>query len=332
MNKNKRFKRIIRRIQNQESWKLALYATGIILIFIAILTFPEAVSHIEAQEVVMPAPPPKPTVDYFASTTIQAAAAYVYDINAQKVLFAKNADEPLPLASITKLMTMITAMQSAPTSTVVTITPSSLATDGDSGLYDQEKWTLQKLLSFTLVVSSNDGAAAVAEALGDHPASDAPAAADQSREDFVSSMNANALKLGLSESRFYNESGLDISTTQAGAYGSAKDVEKLLTYALATYPDIVDLTSQPGITETSLSNITHTGQNTDVLTSQIPGMVAGKTGYTDLAGGNLAVIVNVVPDNPVAVVVLGSTYDGRFSDVAALIADAKKAVIDRISI
>jgi D-alanyl-D-alanine carboxypeptidase len=300
---------------------LSYSIAGIFTLFVFV-AFPQSTSHIEAQQqIVQPV-----AKNYFASTTIVAQAAYVFDAKNHQVLFQKNADASLPLASLTKIMTAITAVSSAPTSTVITISPESLNQEGDSGLYGDEQWNLKDLLAYVLVVSSNDGAAAVAGGLGDH---DISASFSSSEQNFVKTMNENARRLGLLETRFYNPTGLDISTTQAGAYGSAKDVATLLTYAINTFPDIIANTAKTQISVTSLSNFTHTAPNTDILTGQISGLIAGKTGYTELAGGNLAVAVNALDHHPVIVVVLGSTYDDRFKDVESLITAAKKTILDR---
>ena len=71
-------------------------------------------------------------------------------------------------------------------------------------------------------------------------------------------------------------------------------------------------------------------KNTDEALSYVPGVIVSKTGYTDLAGGNLAIIDDVGLMHPVALVVLGSSYDGRFTDmnllatVATLVLGGKK--------
>ena len=68
--------------------------------------------------------------DFFASLPLEARAVYVYDISAQKVLFAKNETQALPLASLTKIMTAFTALSMVPDATLVTIDPASIKVDG----------------------------------------------------------------------------------------------------------------------------------------------------------------------------------------------------------
>ena len=243
-------------------------------------------------------------LDPFMTVQLQAKAAFVWDIQKQKVIYAKNASETLPLASITKIMTADIAIELLSPTSTISISKNDLSIDGDNGLLLNERWNFIKLLNFTLAVSSNDGANALADA------------ADP---DFVSKMNEKAKNLGLSTMRFYNVTGLDESVTQSGGYGSATDVAKLFSYTLEIHPEVFEATRYARFTTTSLDNINHTAVNTDAEINNIPGIIGSKTGFTDLAGGNLAIVYDASINYPVAVVVLGSTYDGRFNDVMSLI-------------
>lgn len=217
--------------------KNSLYSFIALFFVLGCILFPQSITHLEAQQVSGPGKfLSAGTKNYFASTTIQARSAYVIDLKNHQVLFEKNAFYARPLASITKIMTAITAAGIAPTSTVITITPNSLSEDGNSGFLHNEQWNLKNLLSYMLVTSSNDGAAAVAQALGSQEFMHDDA---ESESQFVSRMNFNARRLGLSQTRFNNATGLDESKTVAGAYGSARDVATLLGYAINTYPGIV---------------------------------------------------------------------------------------------
>jgi D-alanyl-D-alanine carboxypeptidase len=83
-------------------------------------------------------------------------------------------------------------------------------------------------------------------------------------------------------------------------------------------PLIAQATTQPYISITSLQGTTHTFVNTNIDVTHIPNPLLSKTGYTDLAGGNLVVVYDAAINHPVAIVVLGSTESGRFSDVQQL--------------
>lgn len=235
---------------------------------------------------------------------ISGRAAVVYDPTSGRVLFAKNADETLPLASLTKLMTAQTVLAKKDLATNVYITKQDLAPDGDWGLKPGEVWSLKQLLTFGLVASSNDAMAAAAAAAG---------------PDIVGSMNATAQSLGLSHMYFANPTGLDLDQGTAGAYGSARDVALLAAHFLQTNPELFEQTSHPSVSIQNNTSIL-TASSTDLPLLDIPGIIAAKTGYTDLAGGNLVAVFDVEVGHPIVVAVLGSTRDGRFDDVRSLVA------------
>lgn len=132
-------------------------------------------------------------------------------------------------------------------------------------------------------------------------------------------MNDLARNLGLARTYFLNSSGLDLSTTQAGTYGSARDAALLFVYAASTSHAMFEQTSRNSLTIRATSGETIRALNTDDALPSIPGLVMGKTGYTDLAGGNLAVVFEVGPAHRVVAVVLHSTYQGRFDDMRTLV-------------
>jgi len=254
--------------------------------------------------------------DPFASVSLQAKAAYVVDLKSGKVLFEKNSEVELPLASLTKLMTAITALSVVPEGTIITIDKEDLELEGDSGLYSAERWRLGDLLGLTLVESSNDGAFAVASSVGIIEAGVDDKAVGRAK--FVELMNDKAKDLGLAQTYFNNSTGLDESATKAGGYGSARDIATLLGYAIDKYPDIFRNTKYSSLKVDSLNAPSHTARNTNTALDGIPFIVASKTGYTDLAGGNLAVVFDPGLNGMIAVAVLGSTENGRFDDVKNL--------------
>lgn len=228
------------------------------------------------------------SLDNFNDIILEAKAAYVYDLNTKKVLFEKNADEALPLASITKVMTGIIAAEKGVSTTKVSL--------------NGETWRLDDLLAFTLISSSNEGAQAIANSI----------------PFFVTYMNDKADELALDTLSFENPTGLDIESGEAtGGVGSAKDVAKLFEYAIKMHPDMLAPTVY---TEKSFASdlATYRARNTNTIIGTIPNLVASKTGYTQRAGGNLAIVFDRGLNEPVIAVVLGSTYDGRFSDIQRL--------------
>lgn len=254
--------------------------------------------------------------DPFADLKLEAKSVYVLDIQTGEVLFERNADAILPLASVTKVMMAMTASDLIPKHTVVRIDPSFLAEEGDSGLYADEDWRLKDLLDYSLVVSSNDGASAIAAVAGS--IATGAATPDIGRQQFVSEMNRKAAEIGLMHTSFRNATGLDTNSFQNGGYGTARDMAQMFAYAIREYPSILEATKYPTINVRSLSSIPHTGRNTNESMRDIPGIIASKTGFTDLSGGNLVVVFDAGLNRPIAISVLGSTYDGRFSDMKKL--------------
>jgi serine-type D-Ala-D-Ala carboxypeptidase (penicillin-binding protein 5/6) len=245
--------------------------------------------------------------------TVRAKAAYVYDLTNGTVLYEKNADEALPLASITKLMTTLVAYELVPDDTPITISGAAANQESGGTLTAGETFPVKELADFTLVSSYNSAAymlaASVGELLGD---------ADPT-EQFVAGMNLKAQELGLSSLTFHNATGLDISATDAGAYGNAKDVSALISYILMTYPEILQPTMAKRTRLYNTDGGYHEAENTNDIVSAIPNLLGSKTGYTDLAGGNLTIVYDAGFNRPIVITILGSTHNERFTDMKKLV-------------
>ncbi len=260
----------------------------------------------------------------FPQVSIKARSAYVYDVAKQEILFKKSELTQLPLASITKLMMALTAVSLLPEDSKIIIRKEFLGEEGDSGLLVDESWRLKDLLDFSLVVSSNDGARSIASVIGAINLKTEDF--NLGRREFISKMNQKARELGLKQMYFTNENGLDVDGV-SGGYGSAVDVSKMLQYIIKNHPEIIEATKYKVLKVDSLTK-THTAKNTNTGLDSIPGLIASKTGYTDMAGGNLVVAFDSSIGRPVIVVVLGSTQDGRFEDVQKLVDASLEYITD----
>lgn len=241
---------------------------------------------------------------------ITARAAYVLDVTSGDVLYEKAALNPMPLASLTKVMTVLVASRVLDPESDIVISQDALASEGDAGLVLGEVWRAQDLIDFTLITSANDGARALARASMEHTG--------ESSDAFVERMNTLASTLGLSQTYFLNETGLDVNTRVAGAYGSARDVAHLLGYLYQEAGEVVFASSRATHTFVSRSGITHRAENTSSTAGHLPGQAISKTGFTDLAGGNLGIVAEILVGKPVALVVLGSTREERDRDIETL--------------
>ncbi len=273
---------------------------------------------------------PAPRVGKSPVPDVEAKSVFVWDVNDDRIIFAKHEHDKMPLASVTKMMVALVATELLPRDTKVTIAAEDIREEGDSGLRVGETWTLGELLDFTLVASSNDGASALASVAGAHLfAADETVNRVQAKERFIARMNKRAAELGLTDTHFRNVTGLDLGSVTEGAYGSARDMAMLFEYVWKKHPELFSQTARSTMTVTSEDRVTHRVANTNEAVESLTGVIGSKTGFTELAGGNLVVVVDVGIDHPIVVAVLGSTRNGRFEDVAKLADGAVKVITER---
>ncbi len=156
---------------------------------------------------------------------VSAQSAILIDGMTGAVLFAQNADEQLPMASTTKIMTAIVAIEQSDLDRVYTVKRDYTLVEGSSMyLKEGEQLTLRETLYGLLLLSGNDAALAIAGECG-------------GMEAFVAEMNETAVRLGLTHTHFDNPNGLDGETH----YTTARELATLAAYAMqnATFREIV---------------------------------------------------------------------------------------------
>jgi len=265
--------------------------------------------------------------DSFSAISLTAESAFVVDLTTNGILYARNPDAQLPLASLTKVPMALVVSEVLTPESIITVpehnTPDGAPVRLPTGL----QLRVDDLLDFSLVASSNEGSDILSNAA--HPELSRKYPEADRNATTLWRMNDLAKHLGLTQTYFLNIHGLDVSTTQAGAYGSARDMARLFAYAASTSPWVFEHTSRDTLSITALDGTVITAKNTDDALSAIPGLILGKTGFTDLAGGNLAVVFEVGPAHPIVAVVLHSTADGRFKDMKELVAAVQAAIAER---
>lgn len=245
--------------------------------------------------------------------SLEANAVFIWDVYNQKEIFSKNPEMQLPLASLSKAMTALVASDYEDKNIIVKIDEENLKHDGNNGLVDNEKWNLKDLIDFTLLSSSNDGANAVASAI------QAVSKKENKKTTFTDLMNKKAKELNLKQTYFLNESGLDVDENYlSGSYGSARDITMLFDYIIKNKPQIFEATSYKSLSLKSEDKV-HNTENTNEIINEIPFVIASKTGYTDLAGGNLVMAFDDGMMRPIIVSVLGSSREGRFKDMKNIV-------------
>lgn len=201
---------------------------------------------------------------------ITAVSAMSYDTTTDTLLYAKNSEAKLPMASLTKVMTAIITLENMNLTDEVTVSKSAATIgEGSMGLSTNEKLTVEETMYGLLLQSGNDAAEVLAQN------------SKFGRDGFVYLMNKKAEDLGLSNTRFTNPSGLQGDGNQ---YSTVKDLTVLTNYAMkdptfrkivATYTHKIEKTPQHK--EYNLLN------ETNLLTTY-PGVRGVKTGFTDEAG------------------------------------------------
>ncbi|MBU3668559.1 MAG: D-alanyl-D-alanine carboxypeptidase [Candidatus Taylorbacteria bacterium] len=276
------------------------------IIFISIFFFPNVIAS--ASELIT-------GKDTMIWPQITATSAYVYDPIGNKVLYTKNADEIRPIASLNKLMTAAVADTLLSTSPhfrkPVKIQKFTNANRADVTLKDGSLWGIEDLMTYMLVGSSNKAAETIASSM-------------VPRESFISLMNFTARKLGLTNTTFTNPTGLTThktvgktKTTIPSGHSTAREVAQMLWKIIESHPGLLEATQLAHITYSNGISAVAV-DNTNKILENFP-IVVGKTGFTEDAGGNLVVVLQKTPrSHAYVIVVLGSTQEGRFSDVAAL--------------
>ena len=235
--------------------------------------------------------------------SMEARAVSIYDNTLDKKIYGKNDDIPMPIASLTKIMTVVTALNGHDMDDVLFISQNALKQESDYGFYVNEKFKIGDLAKFTLIGSANDGAYALAE----------------SENNFLEKMNIKAQKIGMGKALFLNPTGLDIDAKRAGAYATSQGMNILAMYALKAYREVFNASVMPEIKIRSLSGFEHNIKNTDVVLDKIPNMLFSKTGFSSLAQGNLTIIYKSKNEHIISITVLGSTEKGRFMDMEKIV-------------
>jgi D-alanyl-D-alanine carboxypeptidase (penicillin-binding protein 5/6) len=235
-----------------------------------------------------------------APPAVDAEAYLVQNAGTGEVLASHDERERLPIASITKLMTAIVALEQASVEEVATVSART-ASIGEStiNLRPGERVTLGELIRAALVQSANDAANAIAAYVG-----------RGSVTRFVALMNVRARQLGLSDTHFVNPDGLDAD----GHVSSARDVTKLARVAM----------NKPFIRETvRLVDATAAGRRLHTwndLLSSFPSTFGVKTGHTNGAGWSQVAAARRGGVTIYATVLGGETREGRNADLAELLA------------
>ena len=195
---------------------------------------------------------------------VSATAAVLMDADMGQVLYEKNGDRQMLIASTTKIMTALVVLEHAAPDDVITVTPDHMAEGSSMYLRAGETVRVEELLYGLLLCSGNDAALALTECAG-------------GLTPFVALMNEKAAALGMAHTSFANPNGLDAD----GHYSTARDMAVLAAAAVET-PTFRRICSSRSVTIGQ-----RTMENHNRLLRQVEGCVGLKTGYTQAAGRTL---------------------------------------------
>ena len=243
-----------------------------------------------------------------ADPVLDAGAAALYDVKSGRFLYSQDIKKRLPIASITKLMTAVVIADNLKLNEIYTIPIEAVNVDGlGADLYKSERLRAGDLFKIMLIKSSNDAAVMFSIEAQKHGI------------DLVAKMNEKAQELGMYNTHFSDPAGLD----DQGAFSTAGDLVKLVRYA-SGYDLIADAVIVPAADINSVDGLRHHVVNTNQLLGRLPGIVLGKTGFTDVARGTMAAEVALDGGNEQVIsIILGS--EDRFGETKKLMEWGQKA-------
>jgi D-alanyl-D-alanine carboxypeptidase (penicillin-binding protein 5/6) len=197
----------------------------------------------------------------------EVSAAVLMDANSGQILFAFNPDTQLPIASTTKIMTCLLALEQAPLDTPVVISENAVRVEGTRVYLEMgETQNIENLLYAAMLNSANDAAIALGEYLG-----------SGSLESFSIMMNQRALEIGAINTNFVNPTGL----SDINHYSTAYDIALIAREAMINpkFREIAATRTRPWVGEKYQTNLV----NLNRLLWSYPGITGIKTGYTRAA-------------------------------------------------
>lgn len=257
--------------------------------------------------------------------SIDAERAFVMGADGT-VYFERNANDPAQIASITKIMTAVVALDAvdaglASLDDTVTVSAEAAAVgESSAGLKEGDSMSLKTAITAMLVPSGNDAAVAISQAVGAKLRGAGGASGDTDEDAFVSRMNSTASDLGCTDTVYNNPHGLDFDQYAGDLHSTASDQAKVVQHAMRN--DLFRSVVSGGSTSIQ---VTRAGQPTSISLQTTDGFleiskdaIGVKTGFTDLAGESFAGATNRNGNELYAIVLDSSSEGQRFLDADTL--------------
>ncbi len=206
-----------------------------------------------------------------------ATAACLMDGDTGRVLFGKRETDPMAMASTTKIMTCILALENGGEQEVATASAQAAAAPKvHLGVYEGEQFLLGDLLYSLMLESHNDAAVMIAETIGG------------SIEGFAALMNEKAAAIGCTDTHFVTPNGLDASDAGGDHHTTAADLARIMRYCIKTSPKATEFLAVTQTRSYTFWDLEKKNMfnccNHNALLDQMEGAISGKTGFTAKAG------------------------------------------------
>ena len=204
---------------------------------------------------------------------LYARSAVLMDADTGRILYEKNGEEVLPMASTTKIMTLLVTLENADLEGTVTVSSYAASMpDVQLNIREGERYRLKDLCYSMMLESHNDAAAAIAEHVGG------------SVEGFASMMNQKARDLGCYHTYFITPNGLDAEDEHGVHSTTAEDLARIMRFCMQN-DTFLSITREPSCHFTDLAGTrSFTVNNKNAFLNMMEGALTGKTGFTNDAG------------------------------------------------
>lgn len=225
-------------------------------------------------------------IEEIKESTLFAQSAVLMDADSGRILYGKNEEDVLPMASTTKIMTLLVALEHGNMEDVVTVSSYAAGMpDVQLNIREGEQYYLKDLLYSLMLESHNDSAVAIAECIAG------------SIENFARLMNSKAKEIGCENTTFITPNGLDATATMTAGDGTqtevfhsttATDLAKIMSYCITDSPfkeTFLNITRTQEYTFSDLSGSrSFSCRNHNSFLHMMEGALSGKTGFTGKAG------------------------------------------------
>lgn len=204
---------------------------------------------------------------------LYARSAVLMDADTGRILFGKNDNEVMPMASTTKIMTLLVTLEHADLDEIVEVSERAASMpDVQLHIREGERYRLQDLCYSLMLESHNDSAVAIAEHVGG------------TVEGFAAMMNQKAKHLGCYHTYFITPNGLDAEDEHGKHSTTARDLARIMRCCIKN-ETFLSITREPSWTFTDMDgNRSFTVQNKNAFLQMMEGALTGKTGFTNEAG------------------------------------------------